>query len=510
MDIRFYNTSGGEWTADCFIVTLYEGQPLEEAAPTLWDKAPWLSITPAFRDFKGKKDELLMLYGHPESPISRVLAVGLGKSDKAKTNIFRDAFACAVRHCQDKGYASAGFVLCNMGVTAAPLKLEAETLAAEAVVAAKLGLYRIDAYKGKQAKEEDESTFIDWLGLFIPEPSTPDSVQTTVRAAEAQADGVILARDLANGPANKITPSAVANMAEDIARKHGFACTILSESQIREMGMGAFYAVAQGAKEEAKFIILEYAPKGKEEDQPFVIVGKGITFDTGGISLKPATNMHEMKSDMAGAAGVLGFFEALGLSPEKETFPRVIGLVPTTENMPGGNATRPGDIVTTLSGKTVEILNTDAEGRLILCDALTYAQQNWKPKALVDMATLTGACVVALGDYCSGVFTDHSPLRRAVLDCAEDLGELMWPLPMWDEYDKNLKSEVADFGNMGERMGGAIYAALFLRRFIEEETKWLHLDIAGPGYVVKPAPRHPVGGATGEGVRIFYALAKKV
>ena len=513
MDIRFHNTSGGEWTADCFILALYEGQSLEEASPTLWEKASWLSISPAFRDFKGKQDELLMLYGHPDAPVSRVLLVGLGKKAKVKGNTFRNGVAKAAKHCQDKGYASIGVLMCNFNALAEPLAMSAEALAGEAVIAAKLGLYRIETYKGKKTakeQEEDDSSFVQWMGIFIPEASTPDSLQTTIRAAEAQADGVMLARDLANGPANIITPTIVAETAETIAKTHGFACTVLSEDRIKEMGMGAFYAVAQGAKEEAKFIILEHAPKGKGQDDPFIIVGKGITFDTGGISLKPAANMHEMKSDMAGAAGVLGFFEALGLSPEKDDFPRIIGLVPTAENMPGGNATRPGDIVTTLSGKTVEILNTDAEGRLILCDALTYAQQNWKPKALVDIATLTGACVVALGDYASGVFTEHGSLRRAVLDCAEELGELMWPLPMWDEYDKGLKSDVADFGNMGERMGGALFAALFLRRFIEEDTKWLHLDIAGPGYVVKPSPQHPVGGATGEGVRIFYALTRRI
>jgi leucyl aminopeptidase len=218
--------------------------------------------------------------------------------------------------------------------------------------------------------------------------------------------------------------------------------------------------------------------------------------------------MHEMKGDMGGAAAVLGFFQALASFVDADELPRVVGLIPTAENMPGGNATRPGDVVTTLSGKTVEILNTDAEGRLILCDALTYAQQEYTPAAIIDLATLTGACVIALGDYGSGLFTEDRFLREAIMDGAEDIGDLVWPLPLWDDYDANLKSDVADLANMGPREGAAIMAALFLRRFIEKSTRWAHLDIAGPGYVVKSAPLLPVPGGTGIGVRLLCRLLR--
>jgi Leucyl aminopeptidase len=280
----------------------------------------------------------------------------------------------------------------------------------------------------------------------------------------------------------------------------------MEEEEIREKGMGALMAVGKGARHSPRFIVLEHCPKGKENDDPIVIVGKGITFDSGGISLKPPAKMHEMKGDMGGGAAVLGFFAALGAMPDPEEMPRIIGLVPAAENMPGGNATRPGDVITTLSGKTVEIHNTDAEGRLILCDALAYAQQQWKPAVLLDFATLTGACVIALGDFGAGVFTHDKGLRRAILDAAEDTGDLMWPMPLWDEYDSNLKSDVADMTNTGPREGGAVNAALFLRRFVEKDTRWAHLDIAGPGYVVQTSPLHPVSGGTGVGVRLLCRM----
>lgn len=507
MDIRFQNTSGKGWQADCALVGVFEGEEAKDYAPSLWEKVSWLEITPALRDFKGKAGERLTVYGHPDNEVSRVTLIGLGKKDKVQ--VFRTSFASAVKECRDKGYDSIGLVFDNFKILAEKYKKSSEELAAEAVVAAKQSLYLCKKYKGLK-KDEDEADAKDpsSLALFLNEKSTPDSVQKAVRKAEAEANGVLMARDIINGPANFITPTVVAEEAEKIAKDHSYKCTILSEDQAKDAGMGAFIAVAVGSEQEGKVIILEHCPKGKEKDDPFVVVGKGITFDTGGISLKPGLNMHEMKSDMAGAGAVLGFFEAMGQSPDKDDFPRTVGIILATENMPGGKATRPGDIVTTLSGQTVEILNTDAEGRLVLCDGLSYAQKHYKPKALINLATLTGACVVALGDYATGLFTDDSGLRRNIMDASEYLGELSWPLPMWDEYDESLKSDVADFANIGSRMGGALHAALFLRRFIDKDTRWAHLDIAGPGYVVKTNPLHPVAGATGMGVRLLCRLAK--
>ena len=510
MDIRFQNSSGGGWTADCVLSFAFEKDAPPDYAPALWEAAPWLDISPALRDFRGKKDEQALLYGHPEAPLSRVLLCGLGDKKKCSLNTFRDTVAKAVQLCKNKGFATIGLPVEALdAISGACGAGDRETLIREAAAAALLSLHRIEMYRSEKG-EQDENEPADprWLSFLFTENETPDASHRAARQGEAEAAGVMFARDLSNGPANYITPAVLAEEARKLAKTHGFGCTVLDSAQIEEKGMGALFAVGRGSRQGPQFIILEHCPEGREKDDPLVVVGKGITFDTGGISLKPPAKMHEMKGDMGGAAAVLGFFATLGALADAEDMPRVIGLVPTAENMPGGNATRPGDVVTTLSGKTVEILNTDAEGRLILCDALTYAQQEWNPSAVIDLATLTGACVIALGDYGTGLFTDDPQLRRAVMDGADDTGDLVWPLPLWDDYDQNLKSDVADFSNMGSREGAAIVAALFLRRFIEKETRWAHLDIAGPGYVVKPAPLLPVPGATGMGVRLLCRLIR--
>lgn len=508
MDIRFQNASGSEWSVECALAFVFEKDEPAAYAPVLWERAPWLAISPALRDAAGKRDELTVLYGHPDLPLPRVLLCGLGKKEAFSLRVFRDAVARAVQLCRDRGFATIGLpVECLDHLVRLSVADSREELVCEATVAALLSLYRSDAYRSAKG-EQDEDAPADprWFALLFTEKETPDAAHKAARKGEAEAGGVILARNLANGPANHVTPSVLAQEAEKLAKAHGFTYTVLDAGQIRSRGMGALWAVARGAREEPRFIVLEHCPKGKEGDNPVVLVGKGITFDTGGISLKPALHMDAMKTDMAGAAAVLGAFSAIGGMPDADTLPRVVGLVPATENMPGGNATRPGDVVTSLSGKTVEILNTDAEGRLVLCDALSYAQQEWTPAVILDIATLTGACVVALGNSGTGLFTDDSLLRRAVMDAADATGDLVWPMPLWDDYDKLLKSEVADFANIGPREGGAINAALFLRRFIEKGARWAHLDIAGPGRAGKASPQVPVPGGTGVGVRLFCRL----
>lgn len=507
MDIRFQNASGGDWVADCALAFAFEKDSPESYAPDLWQRAPWLEISPGLRDYTGKKHEQCLLYGHPELPLPRVLITGLGGKDKCTLQNFREAVAKAAQHCRSRAYTSLGVSVENLDRVAETLNTSREVLVLETVVSAKLSLHRSDVYRS--APEEDAPAAPDRLSFFFSEKETPDAAHRAARRGEAEATGVLLARDLSNSPANHLTPSVLAEEAGKLARAHGFSCTVMEGDEIREKGMGALMAVARGAREEPRFIILEHCPKGTENDAPIIIVGKGITFDSGGISLKPAAKMHEMKGDMGGAAAVLGFFAALGAMPDVEEMPRIIGLVPAAENMPGGNATRPGDVITTFSGKTVEIHNTDAEGRLVLCDALAYAQDEWNPAVILDFATLTGACVIALGDYGAGLFTQDKLLRHAILDAADDTGDLAWPLPLWDEYDANLKSDVADMTNTGPREGGAINAALFLRRFVEKGTRWAHLDIAGPGYVVKPSPLLPVPGGTGVGVRLLCRLLRK-
>jgi leucyl aminopeptidase len=285
-----------------------------------------------------------------------------------------------------------------------------------------------------------------------------------------------LTKDLGNLPSNVCTPSYLAERAQKLAREWKLACTVLERRDMERLGMGALLSVAKGSRQPPKFIELRYGGGGKKS-KPVVLVGKGITFDTGGISLKPAGEMDEMKFDMCGAASVLGTLRAVA---ELKLELNVVGLVPTCENMPGGAATKPGDVVTSLSGQTVEILNTDAEGRLILADALTYAER-FEPQAVVDIATLTGACVIALGHVCSGLFANKESLSRELQSAGAESWDRAWPLPLWDDYQDALKSNFADFANIGGRPAGSVTAACFLSRFTRKYD-WAHLDIAGTAW----------------------------
>ncbi len=309
-------------------------------------------------------------------------------------------------------------------------------------------------------------------------------------ASRAAAHGIEFARELANMPPNMATPTRLGEEARKLARAHGFQCEVMGPKEIAKLGMGSFMAVAKGSEEPARFIVLKHLG-GPASQAPVVLVGKGITFDSGGISIKPAPEMDEMKFDMGGAASVLGTFRALGdIKPKLN----VIGLIPTCENMPDGRSVKPGDIVTSLSGQTIEILNTDAEGRLILCDALSYAER-FKPGAVIDIATLTGACVVALGAVRSGLFSTDDALAQALLTAGEAALDLCWRMPLDDEYADGLKSNFADVANVGGRAGGAVTAAKFLQRFAGKYP-WAHLDIAGTawkGGAVKGATGRPVG-----------------
>ncbi|MGC9163266.1 MAG: leucyl aminopeptidase [Thiomonas sp.] len=300
--------------------------------------------------------------------------------------------------------------------------------------------------------------------------------KTALQQAEAVALGVQLARELANLPANYCTPTYLGDMAKKLAKSHGLSCKVLGRPELEKLGMGAFLAVAQGSVQPPRFIVLEYHGADKK-DPPHVLVGKGVTFDTGGISLKPGAEMDEMKFDMSGAAAVLGAFEAIArIKPRLN----LVGLIAATENMPSGSAVKPGDVVTSMSGQTIEILNTDAEGRLILCDALTYAKR-YKPQSVVDIATLTGACVIALGKVNSGLFTEDDALADALLQAGRATLDPCWRLPLEADYAEALKSNFADVANIGGRPAGAITAACFLWRFAKD-YRWAHLDIAGTAW----------------------------
>ncbi|MDR1947653.1 MAG: leucyl aminopeptidase [Desulfovibrio sp.] len=508
MDIDFHKFAAGSGIA-CAILPLFERTTEPDPLPARL--FPWAAEHPGLLDFRGKDNECLLLHDPAGaaggSPAARLLLWGLGKKDKGSLKSLRDAVAGALKFCRERSFVSVGLPLAALeALRDAGIVADMATAVRESAAAALLGLYRGDLCRGKEDEDEERPADPVSFSFLYDEEEIPLFAAARLGAGEAR--GVVLARDLANFPANRMTPAMLADEARKVAEKYGFSCRIFDDEQIFSMGMGALYAVGCGSRNGPRFAVLEHCPEGKEEDRPLVVAGKGITFDSGGISLKPSASMHEMKSDMAGAAAVIGLFAALGEAPDCAGLPRIVGLIAAAENMPGGGATRPGDVITALSGNTVEIQNTDAEGRLALCDALTYAQKTFRPSALIDLATLTGACVIALGDYGIGLFTDDGELRAAVLDAAREDGDLVWPMPLWDEYDKNLKSEIADVSNIGPREGGAIHAALFLRRFIEKGTRWAHLDIAGPGWVGKSSPLNPAPGATGAGVRLLCRLLR--
>ena len=313
-----------------------------------------------------------------------------------------------------------------------------------------------------------------------------------------------MARDLTTLPGNQATPTYLSEVAKRLAEQYDFHLRIINLETAKQMGMGAFAAVAQGSREPAFLIVLEHAPPGTEQDPALVFIGKGITFDTGGISLKPGLHLEAMKQDMAGAAAVLGAMDAIGGTGLAR---HVVALLPCTENMPGGEAYKPGDVLRSLSGQTIEVISTDAEGRLILCDAITHAR-SFNPALIVDIATLTGACVTALGTRVAGLMGNRDALIEKVREMGMELGERLWPLPLWDFFFDNLKSDIADFRNVGDRSAGAIVAGIFLKQFVPEEVPWLHIDIAGTAWADKESTGIPKG-ATGFGVRLLLELARR-
>lgn len=442
-------------------------------------------------EFAAKKGQTLLLHcGCDTSP--RLLVIGLGEQQALSVDIWRQASALAVSQLRKKKLSRYLF--------------ECDTFAAESIgdVAdalldgVMLEVYRYTRYK---KPEETEPQEIVCILSGIDEELLGD-VQATVAQREQISRGVWFARDLVNEPSNVKTPDYLAEQAWQIAGQTGMKCTILGPAELKRQGFGALLAVAQGSICEPRLICLDYRG-GNDEDAPVVLVGKGVTFDSGGISLKPGEGMDMMKMDMAGGAAVLA---TLSVVARLKLPINVVGVVPAVENMPSDRATRPGDIVTSLSGKTIEILNTDAEGRLILADALTWAAQ-YKPEVMIDLATLTGACIIALGHHSSAVVGNDEPLIAALREAGDAAGQPIWPLPLFDGYREQIKSQVADVKNIGGRPAGTITAAAFLNRFTEEQ-RWAHLDIAGTAWEEKGKPGQPVGG-TGVGVRALVEFLKK-
>ncbi len=437
--------------------------------------------------FAGKPEQIAYVHTAGRLPAKRVLVVGLGKQKEVDAERVRRAAAAALRRARDLGARIVSAALLGAGLS---LKVRAQALAEGAL----LGAYTFDRYK----REKNEKA-VEELRVVDPERRHEREIREGLRLGELFADATRFARDLVNEPANQVTPTYLAKVATQIAREGRLRVKIYDRADCQRMGMGAYLGVAQGSEEPPKFIHLAYAPRGRPR-RKIALVGKGITFDSGGLDLKPAEGMLRMKDDMSGAAAVLAIMRALPrLAPPVE----VHGIIAATENMPSGTAQRPGDIVRAMNGTTIEIGNTDAEGRLTLADALAYAVNAVKPQEIVDLATLTSAVVVALGNLCSGVMWNDKPLADRVLAAAEAAGERMWPMPLVDEYKELLKSDVADLNNVGPRAGGAITAGIFLREFAGS-TPWVHLDIAGTAFTEKDLPLGPKGG-TGVGVRTMLS-----
>ena len=471
--LRLAEAAAGKTPA--LIVLVADGfEPGDDALSALIERAR------GSEDFKTEAGSVLASYGAVRVAAERVVLAGVGDGSAAKV---RKAVGAAVGAL--KGSPAKALTLC-FAQSADEGALRAATLA----LADACYVYAATKSRKKPKGDKDkakEPPRITEAVIGVPEA---EALREPFRQAVAIASGVREAREWANRPANHATPTMLGEAARALAKAPRVSCEVLGPKEVARLGMGSFQAVAQGSKEELRFIVLRYEGAAKSQ-APVVLVGKGITFDTGGVSLKPAPEMDEMKFDMSGAASVLGVFRTLG---ELKPAVNVVGLIPACENMPDGGALKPGDVVTSMSGQTIEVLNTDAEGRLVLCDALTYAER-FKPRAVIDIATLTGACVIALGGVRSGLFASDDGLADALLAAGDRAGDLCWRLPLDDDYAEALKTNFADVANVGGRPAGAVTAAKFLQRFASEFA-WAHLDIAGTawkGGAAKGATGRPVG-----------------
>ncbi|MFJ3047105.1 leucyl aminopeptidase [Herbaspirillum chlorophenolicum] len=466
------------------VVGIHENRKLTKAASAL-DKLGAISAALKSGDISGKPGSTLLLRGVTGIAAERIVLLGLGAEEELSDKNFAAAAQALVRTLATLGCDDAALALPFSGVKGRDLAWAVRNV----VLAGRDFVYRSDTLK---SKKDPAPTGVKKITFLTSLADTP-AAKTAVAEAVALANGMALTKELGNLPGNVCTPTYLANTAKKLAKEFKLGVEVLDRKQLEALKMGSFLSVTNGSDEPPKFIVLKHMG-GKSKDAPIVLVGKGITFDTGGISLKPGLNMDEMKYDMCGAASVLGTFRAIA---ELGLKLNVVGVIPTCENMPSGRATKPGDIVTSMSGQTIEVLNTDAEGRLILCDALTYVER-FKPAAVIDIATLTGACIVALGHHNSGLFTReddaHDQLANDLLAAGRATGDTAWRMPVQDVYQEQLKSNFADIANIGGQPGGSVTAACFLERFTRKYT-WAHLDIAGTAWksgAAKGASGRPV------------------
>ncbi len=458
-----------DYKGDTIIVNLFEGVTAPGGATGAVDRAlgGLVSQLIAAGEVKGKLNSISIIHSHGRLPATRVIVVGLGKQSEFGPDKVRQAAGAAIRAARKAGAKRVATIVHGAGVGG----LEPAVAAQAVVEGTLLGLYRFKKYVTKPPENGD----VEELTIAETDDDKIPVFRTAVQRGTILAEATNVARDLINEPANVTNPAYLATQAETVARQNGLELSVLDHEQMRDMGMNAILAVGQGSYQRPRLIVLRYWGRGKEDkNPPLAIIGKAVTFDSGGISIKPSENMEQMKGDMAGGAAVIAAMSAIAQLKPKIN---VVGLVPAVENMPGGGASRPGDIIKTFSGKTFEVISTDAEGRMILADALSYARKlGCSP--LIDVATLTGAIMIALGMEYTGAFSNDQNTLDKVLAAGREAGEKIWPMPTDPEYKELLESDVADMKNTGGRYGGAITGALFIGAFAED-TPWVHLDIAG-------------------------------
>lgn len=489
MNISVKKGNAADVKTQAVVLPLFEGEKLLTGVALAIDKKANGLISDVLKsgDFEGKASQIFLIYTKEALSAKRIVLVGLGKKNDLNLEKIRNVYARVMQHLRGLNISEAATTLDGI-----LLSEQNEKIAQAVTEGATLGLYQYTPYK---TVARDEIKSMRQLDIMVDGQDYLVTVEE-VRKAKIIADAVSFTRDLISAPSNEMTPSTLAECARKIAQRKNVSCRVLDRGKMKLLGMNALLGVASGSHEPPKFIILEYAG-GKKSQAPIALVGKGLTFDSGGISLKPAEKMDEMKTDMSGGAAVLGCIRA---AADLKLPVNLVGLIPATENMPGGSAYKPGDILKSYSGKTIEVLNTDAEGRLILADALSYAAK-YKPQAIIDIATLTGACVVALGDDVIGMLGTDEKMKNEIKEASSVTGELVWELPLWDLYSDLIKSDIADYKNTGGRVAGAITAAAFLSKFVGD-TPWVHLDIAGPAWTSKDKAYIPKG-AAGVTVRLL-------
>jgi leucyl aminopeptidase len=476
---------------EALVLTHCEGEALSKQDAALLDKILGGALHELLRskEFEGKSNEVVLLHTQGKIPAKRLILAGLGKRKDLGLDQIRQAMGYAVKRVRQAKVGSFAVSLPSVAPRGASLVEVAQVMAEGAI----LGSYQFNVYRSEEPTNKD----LVAMSILAGQQAQVRQVAEGIKRGVATAEATVFVRDLCNHPSNVMTPTKIASEAKTLAKDAGVSLKILEQKDMEKLGMGALLGVAKGSHEPPKFIILQYHGAKKKDERPVVFVGKTITFDTGGISLKPAENMEQMKADMTGGAEVLA---AIRAAARLKLPLNLVSILPVAENMPGGRAMRPGDVVKTLSGKTVEVQNTDAEGRLILSDGLAYATR-FKPAALIDIATLTGACVVALGQFAIGMFGTDAKLKDAVRKAGLRAGERVWEMPLWDEYFEQLRSEVADMRNIGGRGGGMITAALFLSKFVGD-CPWVHLDIASTDWSERERAYIPKG-PTGIGTRLL-------